>query len=54
MEPSTASKESLKELYRQMRDAIYKWALTPEDRKQFVTALNLLIYLNRKGEKENE
>lgn len=39
--------DSKKESSRKLRNQLYEWALTPKDRKQMITALQLLIYRMR-------
>jgi CRISPR-associated protein Csm1 len=39
--------DSKKESSRKLRNQFYEWALTPKDRKQMITALQLLIYRMR-------
>lgn len=33
--------------YAQFHQSVYRWALSPEDRRQLITAFNLFLYLNR-------
>ncbi|WP_027366209.1 type III-A CRISPR-associated protein Cas10/Csm1 [Desulfotruncus alcoholivorax] len=54
MEPSGKNKELLGGVYLEMKRAIYQWALSAKDRKELITALTILIYLNRKGEDDHE
>jgi CRISPR-associated protein Csm1 len=54
MEPTGKDQEFLKEVYREMKRSLYQWALSEKERKELITALTILIYLNRKGEDESE
>jgi CRISPR-associated protein Csm1 len=54
MEPSGKDKECVGGVYREMKQAIYQWALSEKDRQEFMTALSLIIYLNRKEEDDRE
>jgi len=41
-------RQDLKNIFREMRSTLYGWASSQKDRKELVTALNLMIYLNRR------
>jgi CRISPR-associated protein Csm1 len=42
------NRENIKEIFHEMKNTIYTWASSSRDRKEFITALNLMVYLNRK------
>lgn len=42
------NREGLKEIFEEMKNTIYTWSVSSKDRKELITALNLMIYLNRK------
>jgi CRISPR-associated protein Csm1 len=46
-QPSKKNIEAL-ESYKNVRENLYKWAACENDRKELLTAINLLVYLNRK------
>lgn len=48
MEPDGRKKDSQLPIYKEMRDAMYAWALNYGDRQELLTALYILIYLYRK------
>jgi len=39
----------IKQTLNEMKSCLYEWANEPTERKQFITALYIFIYLNRKG-----
>lgn len=41
--------DAVKQTFSEMKVCLYEWAKKPDERKQFITALYLFIYLNRKG-----
>ena len=45
LEPSKQSSQY--EPYRKMKDAVYRWAMSPDDRKQLLTAIYLYVYERR-------
>ena len=44
-------KEDKKEKYTELKKNVYKWAQNPEDRKDLITAINLLVYIYREKQK---
>jgi len=42
--------KKLMDLYREFKTSIYKWLLNEKDLNEVLTAMNIIIYLNRKGE----
>ena len=48
MDPGKKTDENTKALYREMRDTLYEWAQDKEQTRQFLMALELKVYLNRK------
>ena len=45
MEPTDRNK---KEAYNRFSKAMYEWAISPEERRQLITAIYLFIYMERK------
>ena len=50
IEPKDGASETLKSNYNELREKIYQWASNLNDKKQLLTALNIIIYLYRKEE----
>lgn len=51
IEPSLKSSDKMKDCYRKFRNNFYKWAMCDKDKKELITAINLLIYKIRETEK---
>lgn len=51
LEPSPKSSVEMKNHYSKFRDNFYKWAMNNKDKKELITAINLLIYKIRETEK---
>ncbi|MDD3840829.1 MAG: type III-A CRISPR-associated protein Cas10/Csm1, partial [Clostridia bacterium] len=47
IEPSQQASDIVKSKYRDLKDKLYHWAINEDDRKEFLTALTLIVYLNR-------
>ena len=52
MEPGSKASEIQKCRYEQIREKLYLWAKNSQERKQLLTAMNLLVYKLRETNKE--